>query len=445
VDRVRSFLEGGITRTFGYDAFGNRWLDTNTGMSDADSHEPQANVFNSATNRMNTEGYDAAGNQTTYLAENLVYDAENRLTSMTGPVTGTASYGYDGEGRRVTKTWTPPGGGLSQSTFYVYDTAGNLAAEYGTEPNPATGTAYLFSDMLGSVRAITDAAGTVTECYDYLPFGRMLSSDDNDRGGCHPGSPDAEIDSDVSQKFTGQVRDEETRLDYFKARYFSSGEGRFLSPDIAFVDQDPQRPQSWNLYLYTRNNPTTFVDPTGLCIAAVEATDETAPDDICQDPEGLRITGEGEEFIREEEGYRNDVYFDLVSRLTVGIGHLVLDSDELRFADVITDERIEMLFAQDLSMTELDVRRLVNGLPLSQNEFNALGDLVFNLGLTNLNEQNSPGLNMAIRARDYEAISNNLLYSRATNPVTGEKARVPVLFERSESRRLMFLGQYPGP
>ena len=29
------------------------------------------------------------------------------------------------------------------------------------------------TDMLGSVRTITDASGAVKECYDYLPFGRL--------------------------------------------------------------------------------------------------------------------------------------------------------------------------------------------------------------------------------------------------------------------------------
>ena len=75
-----------------------------------------------------------------------------------------------GNGRRVKKTWTP-GGGAAQETYYVYDVAGNLAAEYGTESNPAAATVYTFTDMLGSVRAVTDATGAVLECYDYLPFG----------------------------------------------------------------------------------------------------------------------------------------------------------------------------------------------------------------------------------------------------------------------------------
>jgi len=67
----------------------------------------------------------------------------------------------------------------------------------------------------------------------------------------------------VGQKFTGKERDAETGLDFFGARYMSSAQGRFTSPDGPFNDQDPSDPQSWNLYAYTRNNPLIFVDPNG--------------------------------------------------------------------------------------------------------------------------------------------------------------------------------------
>ena len=218
--------------------------------------------------------YDAAGNQTLYSPHTLAYDAENRLKSMTHASSGSGTYLYDGQGRRVKKTWTP-GGGTAQDTYYVYDIAGRLAAEYGTASNPASATPatlYPFTDMLGSVRAVTDAAGTVVECYDYLPFGRMLDSSDNERpASCHP-DPDTELDSDVSQKFTGQVRDEETRLDYFKARYMSAPQGRFLSPDPLLNSGRPWLPQSWNKYSYALNNPLTLIDPTGLYVC--DGTDE---------------------------------------------------------------------------------------------------------------------------------------------------------------------------
>ena len=68
---------------------------------------------------------------------------------------------------------------------------------------------------------------------------------------------------DVIKEFTGEERDGETGLDFFQARYFSSPQGRFTSADEPFNDQEPNDPQSWNLYSYTRNNPLRFTDPLG--------------------------------------------------------------------------------------------------------------------------------------------------------------------------------------
>jgi len=72
----------------------------------------------------------------------------------------------------------------------------------------------------------------------------------------------------MSQDFTGKERDAETGLDYFGARYFSSAQGRFTSPDKPLADQSAGDPQSWNLYSYVRNNPLRFTDPTGSFMEA---------------------------------------------------------------------------------------------------------------------------------------------------------------------------------
>jgi RHS repeat-associated protein len=80
----------------------------------------------------------------------------------------------------------------------------------------------------------------------------------------------------VRQKFTRKERDTETGLDYFGARYYSSTQGRFTSPDFPFMDQWESNPQSWNLYSYVRNNPLKLVDPTGN---AAEVTCDT----VCQE------------------------------------------------------------------------------------------------------------------------------------------------------------------
>jgi hypothetical protein len=43
----------------------------------------------------------------------------------------------------------------------------------------------------------------------------------------------------------------------------SGAQGRFTSADEPLVDQYAGDPQSWNLYGYVRNNPLSFIDPTG--------------------------------------------------------------------------------------------------------------------------------------------------------------------------------------
>ena len=50
--------------------------------------------------------------------------------------------------------------------------------------------------------------------------------------------------------------------------------GRFLSPDP--IVGDPTSSQSWNLYSYVRNNPLSYVDPTGQTGRPIEEIVVTA-------------------------------------------------------------------------------------------------------------------------------------------------------------------------
>lgn len=76
-------------------------------------------------------------------------------------------------------------------------------------------------------------------------------------------------------RFSGKERDAESGLDYFGARYFSSPQGRFTSPDpLYFQAEMLSDPQRFNLYAYTRNNPLKFVDPTGRDIELIGNEEE---------------------------------------------------------------------------------------------------------------------------------------------------------------------------
>jgi RHS repeat-associated protein len=178
------------------------------------------------------------------------------------------------EPKKVNNQWVSTR--TAATTYYVYDAMGQMAVEYSTQATTTPGTSYMFTDMLGSVRTITDQTGAVVENYDYLPFGRMLSGSQNGRGNVNlhfPANPDTNLNSVTPQKFTGKERDAETGLDFFLARYYSPAQGRFMSPDDIYNDTDVNDPSSWNRYVYVKNNPMKYVDPDGrvawLAVAAV--------------------------------------------------------------------------------------------------------------------------------------------------------------------------------
>src|SRR2546430_232662 len=65
---------------------------------------------------------------------------------------------------------------------------------------------------------------------------------------------------------TLKERDNETGLDYFGARYYASGQGRFTGADPLLSSGTIQSPQSWNRYSYVLNNPLMLTDPDGLYV-----------------------------------------------------------------------------------------------------------------------------------------------------------------------------------
>ncbi len=99
---------------------------------------------------------------------------------------------------------------------------------------------------------MTDATGMIQDESDYFPWGGEIPYVNN---------------LDNHYKFTGKERDNESGLDYFGARYYSNGLGRFISTDpIHFQASMLRDPQRFNLYAYVRNNPLRFVDPKGEAI-----------------------------------------------------------------------------------------------------------------------------------------------------------------------------------
>jgi RHS repeat-associated protein len=117
----------------------------------------------------------------------------------------------------------------------------------------ANETYYYHFDGLGSVVALSDVNNVLVERYAYDVFGRSTIRDAN-------GAEISETAVGNPYLFTGRRYDAETALYYYRARYYDYYAGRFLQPDrLGYVD-------GLNLHAYCRNNPTNWIDPSGLLV-----------------------------------------------------------------------------------------------------------------------------------------------------------------------------------
>ncbi|MFA5813639.1 MAG: RHS repeat-associated core domain-containing protein [Patescibacteria group bacterium] len=169
------------------------------------------------------------------------------------------SFVYDDFGNRTKKSMINDQG---STTYYIndglsvlneLDASGNVTKTMvrGLEPIAeidGTGTiTYVHNDVLGSAILLTDSSGAVKGQYEYEPFGDIVGLLAQGEG--------------TDYLFTGQEYDIESSLYYYNARYYNPKLGRFISRDM-FMGRDGDL-LSRNRYIYVKNNPLKYVDPSG--------------------------------------------------------------------------------------------------------------------------------------------------------------------------------------
>ena len=249
-------------QTFTFDRYGNRRFDaantTTLGSCATAVCNPTIATSNNRFSTGQGYGYNANGDLTLdATGQRFGYDTENRqkefFTANNTTSTPDATYSYDGEGKRVKKITS------TETTIFVYDAAGQLAAEYSTQTAQTPQVSYLTTDHLGSPRVITDANGVVTSRKDFAAFGDETITAQRTTGlGYTPPS--------VRQDYTGYQKDNESGLEYAQARYYNSSHGRFTSVDPLTASASIRNPQTFNRYTYALNSPYKFTDPLGLAV-----------------------------------------------------------------------------------------------------------------------------------------------------------------------------------
>jgi RHS repeat-associated protein len=135
----------------------------------------------------------------------------------------------------------------------------------------------IYSDRLGSTRTTEtiEQYGGGWTTRNYYPFGEEITSTGNDQ-----------------YKFASTYRDSATGLDYALNRYYASGTARFLTPDpLGHGSAKPTSSISWNLYIYSRNDPANTADPSGLDNEVVNTVFAQGTVDMCFESGGATYYG----------------------------------------------------------------------------------------------------------------------------------------------------------
>jgi RHS repeat-associated protein len=168
-------------------------------------------------------------------------------------IRSTTPYTYNGDGvlvddstTRYTQDLAAPLTQILQTTQisttnYLYG-LDRLAAVEGSSRT------WYVGDALGSVRLTLDDAGTPLSLVNYDPWGTPESGTVPTFG------------------FTGELQDAATGLVNLRARWYATGQARFVSRDP--FEGFPEQPYSLHSYAYAYSNPVLYSDPSGRAVAA---------------------------------------------------------------------------------------------------------------------------------------------------------------------------------
>lgn len=264
--------------TYTYDANGNRVSSSLHGNG----------YITGVNNRLLSDGtynyaYDGEGNLVrrieiaTGAYREFTWDYRNRLVAVVDKTvvnveTQRVEFRYDALNRRIAKAvdTTPLDAVDAVVEHYLYDrqdvlldfvdadgsgaAAAILTRRYLHGPaidqvlaqdDDAASVHWHLSDHLGTIRELVSDTGAVVTHLMYDSYGTVIV--------------DTNPSVNTRYRFTGREFDAESGLHYYRARYFDSTTGQFISEDpIGFVGGQT------DLYGYVGNSPNRFSDPSGL-------------------------------------------------------------------------------------------------------------------------------------------------------------------------------------
>ncbi len=270
-----------VTNSYTYDNLGRLTFETLTPSTPSNSPTPICYTYDLAGNRLSVGGsnftymhnklnsvyHDAAGNITNMVRNGVVLDltwnSQGQLISVDTNGVFAESYTWGPFGNRLSTT------DASGTTYHAYDgsqciadynSSGDLLASYtwgsGIDnllavtvyEETSTNTYYAIKDHLNSIHALIDESGSTVMSVRYNAWGTPLNSSLSIQNSSFR----------LRYLFQGREYSGATGLCNFRARWYDSGIGRWLSKDPIGLEG------GMNLYVFCGNNPVNYRDSDGL-------------------------------------------------------------------------------------------------------------------------------------------------------------------------------------
>lgn len=147
----------------------------------------------------------------------------------------------------------------------------------------------------------------------------------------------------------------------------------------------------------------------------------------------INITERGLTLIKDYEGLSLKAYQCHAGRWTIGYGH----THNIRAGDVITQKLAEVFLRKDIAQVTALLNTQIK-VPLTQNQYDALCSLVFNIGATAFTAST---LLKKLNFGDYSGAAAEF---RKWNKVTvnGKKRPLPGLIKRRQAEEAIFKSAY---
>jgi RHS repeat-associated protein len=274
LDRLTAEQKANLQQTYSYDAVGNRTGKTTTPIvsGEAQTSTQQTYQYASNSNRLTQIDAqavmtDAAGNLTQDRANReLVYDAQNRLTSVKLGGNTVAEFRYNALGQRTHKI------SAQGTTTFLYGPDGQLLGEqqFNNQGSKLSAQYYIWLDSmpLGGVSITFDSQGAIASSApfylhsDHLNTPRMATNQSQQNVWQWQsdafGVGQATGSLAMNLRFPGQYFDQESGLHYNYFRDYDPETGRYVESDPIGLGG------GLNTYGYVEGNPLAFSDPSGL-------------------------------------------------------------------------------------------------------------------------------------------------------------------------------------